>query len=923
MLTIGRSNYLRFNHPAEAKIMKSVLPNPRISMVPITFEPDNIFPSKFNKKPPAVPKKNSKESLIDSGVEEPIPSSIMTKVSKFEYLAQQNFKKSISPKVFSSNLITVNTPAKDVLGKSPPDLQNFNKNLPQNALNYSELNYNEKHQVKMPDRAMFGKKSPQYVNVTVNEKKNINNRNVNLDHNELNNKCLSGNKNINLNRRMTPSPNYNRNPSPHFRSMTPSPVSNNKSDHRRSGSVGELTNCLDTVENFTQRNHDAELKRTQAQQERIKEQEIGKAEQARLEEILNMCVEYEKQTQCEKNKIIPNRIKTNGSLPRDKRQYGPLSPVYTTPPPSPRELFLNENNPNNHSYENVNLAHYTVQEQINTSYENFDVRLHEDEYRTTKCGSPYENVRLPQNSLNVCSQSPRTRIKTIASSNRDNTPKETAEIIENKFAILEAEQYLLQNLTRSNEKTIECDKVLDSSPKNKDTAKFIFPLEESPLFISLPIISDSPSDSNSNHNKSVKINSIDYKIVANNDISGKEKIEKLKKGRKEMMGLISSIKRQIAEIEIHEEELHRDIELEHALIFGEHKSKLLEVDKFQQRKEKLIKCAQNIEENMQHRQAKQEEDQKECKKKLELAQENMSHVEEKIAITSKTDPEYEQIFEDYLKAQEILDNERKTFEDLEFHHLEEEADWLASREEVQREILDLSKKIELVKEQIQELEQQTFNISKNNNSEFKLIKKRRMGYLIQLEKVTYSLKSIENELSMFSNQESDQEESTDSDSDKSKDLEKQLSNLSLNVIHDMSCSVIVSNAKTPIDHVYNMSQSFNEKLLQEKSILETGICTKYPSQDDIDRISKVTSNAPININEEQGSLGRKTIESLKDIERKRHLHLCQQGSQVIEQERQRVLALKQRVQHEVRTKWAQNRQDCNSVDSSESGEGRS
>lgn len=46
----------------------------------------------------------------------------------------------------------------------------------------------------------------------------------------------------------------------------------------------------------------------QAQEDRIKEQEIGKAERARLEEILNMCAEYEKQAQCEKhNKPTPNR----------------------------------------------------------------------------------------------------------------------------------------------------------------------------------------------------------------------------------------------------------------------------------------------------------------------------------------------------------------------------------------------------------------------------------------------------------------------------------------------------------------------------------------------------------------------------------------------------------------------------------------
>jgi hypothetical protein len=37
MLCIGRSNYVRFNHPAEARLMKSILPNTRISMAPLAL----------------------------------------------------------------------------------------------------------------------------------------------------------------------------------------------------------------------------------------------------------------------------------------------------------------------------------------------------------------------------------------------------------------------------------------------------------------------------------------------------------------------------------------------------------------------------------------------------------------------------------------------------------------------------------------------------------------------------------------------------------------------------------------------------------------------------------------------------------------------------------------------------------------------
>lgn len=221
-------------------------------------------------------------------------------------------------------------------------------------------------------------------------------------------------------------------------------------------------------------------------------------------------------------------------------------------------------------------------------------------------------------------------------------------------------------------------------------------------------------------------------------------------------------------------------------------------------------------------QMKQEEDQKECRRKLKFAQENMARVEQKLASTDKTSADYEPVFEEYLQAQELLDNERKAFEDLEFHHLEEEADWLASREELQREITDLNKRIENLRTQITDLEQQKLETSRANNSEYKTIEKHKMECMMRLEEIRNRLKSIENELSMFSNEESEQEVSSDTDSDKSKELDKRLSNMSLNKLTDLSCSIVVSNSKIPQENMYNMSQSYSEKMFEEKSILEIG-----------------------------------------------------------------------------------------------------
>ncbi|XP_019753738.1 pleckstrin homology-like domain family B member 1 isoform X4 [Dendroctonus ponderosae] len=942
MLTIGRSNYLRFNHPAEAKLMKSVLPNPRISMAPITFEPAdmNYRESKLNKKPPVVPRKSPRESLSDSGSEEP-PSSIMTKVSKFEYLAAQNLKKAYSPKVFTSNVPTMNVPVKDVLGKDIDSLS-LRKSLPQSAVNYVELNTNEKQQNKIPDcvsgQTIFTKqKQPAYVNVTVNETRNINNRviiyengcipkssNVNFDHNDLNNKTAT--KNVNVNRANAPSPSFSRNPAQFYRSVTPSPISNNmKIEHRRSGSVGELpANYVEDLDSLASRKHEAEIRRNQllfkAQRDRIKEQELEKAEKQRLEEILNMCAEYERQcqTQGEKSKPpTPNRIITNGSLPRDKRHLG--SP-FGSPPPSPLEILHNELlKQSNHNYENVPMNFHKPEPPYRGPYENVEIR--QAATKDGDCGGTYENVSLQ--TTGSYPSSPRTRIKTFVAANKDGNLRSVEDSIDSKFAVFEterklikeAERVLRQNLHNSKEITDDNLDLGHLEPRKSTPTKFIYPMEgeetsakdrqSSECRMSLESTKkgeDSTTADSVSFDSSQEYN---RRLSASQSPEERKRWEQLRKEKRDILAVIARIRRQMNEIEIQEEELHREIELEKALINGEFKSKELELEKIESKKQKLQKRAQRIEDNMRDCQIKQEEDQEECKKKLQFAQDAMDRMEEKLKATEKTSSDYEAVFEEYLQAQEQLDNERKNFEDLEFHHLEEEADWLASREELQREISDLSNRIEHVKGNLKDLDSQKQKTSKTNSNEYKTIEKQKLECMVRLEEIRDRLKSIDTEL-MFSNQESDQEASSESDdSDKSK--ERPQSNTAPKITN-MSCSMIVSNHNSSQLSEYNMSQSFNEKLIHETFILEDGMAKKFPSQDDIDRISKVTSDAPI-IEEGRQSLGRKAIESLKEIERNRHLHLCQQGSQVIEQERQRVLALKQRVQEEVKSQWAQQRQD--------------
>lgn len=163
-----------------------------------------------------------------------------------------------------------------------------------------------------------------------------------------------------------------------------------------------------------------------------------------------------------------------------------------------------------------------------------------------------------------------------------------------------------QNLHNSKEITDDNFHFSDLEPRKSTPTKFTYPLEEITL-----------------HN-------------ASHSEEEKHRLEQLKKEKEDILVVIARIKRQTSEIEMQEEELHREIELEKALINGEFKSKHLELEKLENKKLKLLKRAQRIEDSMRDCQMKQELDQQECRKKLLEAQDVMAKVEEKLKSTSKS-----------------------------------------------------------------------------------------------------------------------------------------------------------------------------------------------------------------------------------------------------------------------------------------------
>ncbi|XP_076222620.1 uncharacterized protein LOC116433269 isoform X3 [Nomia melanderi] len=999
MLSIGRSNYMRFNHPAEAKQLRSVLPHSRISMAPISFLlPDSSqenYP--LERKPPVAPRKSPRNSCSDDEI------GFLGKLTKFEMLSKQNRNNCVSPKVFPAGAITTNVPADQILGhsrssslislknnnnnnsplqnltnlersrsntpsfNSPPSFLNtsgcFSPNhcTDENRQRESRPRSNTPNQIQMYSAAESYLKSykPYYRENNENNQSPQSNqsakstgsqgdlmsRSLTCQRSDLEDAnlrdydmsqslivtktttteylqlekfgsnpsiCSNNNgslrnvsgqgfgSNPNIKRIQPPSPAFNRNPKYNDPKRSFGRVKS-PTLSTESCSLEELRERQVEAEN---KRREAESRRKLAQEERLREQEVERQEKMRLEEILAMCAEYERQSAAEKPRQ-PNRIKTNGSLPRDKR-LGYNSPFDSPRSPSKTQShfsFDTSKQSNSTSYENVcvqnskvifqngnspgNRRLATQQPDSQTSSQNHHQTTpnnnqsmkwpnvlgngdysfsgsisqargpgyetatiehsplnnnNNNGYNEGKESSAYgtiqlngarisaqpNNARSYENSAGNVSLYENVAVPPTGQNNQNHSipkkngqPANSCEMIENKLAI-------------SNDDLLEAIEQLSMLSKSKEICM-------------IPKKNNSEMDNaKSNEAKADK----ERKELEEED--RRKYIEFLQNEKLHILGNMDALKRSVADIEIQEEEISRELELEKALLSAEYESESLKLNQDEGEKIKVQMRINELERQMAEDNAAQANLQAEAKLRVQRAQQACGRLEEELA-NAADEPAQVGVAEKLAAQQDALEAERKAFEDLEFHHLEEEASKLATREELQRYLSELTAKIETRKARLNHLESQRSEAKSTATKDARSLERQKLAHLKRLEEGRNRVRAINDELTKLAQ---------------------------------------------------NSCENSEEK--------------RSPSREDFDRISRVTTDSPIVNN--QGSLGRKTIESLKEIERNRQLHLAKQGSQVISEERRRVEELKRRVQDEVRSQWEERKMNCTSFNSVESGE---
>lgn len=128
----------------------------------------------------------------------------------------------------------------------------------------------------------------------------------------------------------------------------------------------------------------------------------------------------------------------------------------------------------------------------------------------------------------------------------------------------------------------------------------------------------------------------------------------------------------------------RQLELEKALLSAEYESESLKLAQDEGEKIKVQTRINELEREMAVDNATHSNLQAEAKQRVQKAQQACARLDEQSSSIRGDGATRAGIAEKLAAQQDLLESERKAFEDLEFHHLEEEASKLATREELQR-----------------------------------------------------------------------------------------------------------------------------------------------------------------------------------------------------------------------------------------------
>ncbi|XP_066190755.1 pleckstrin homology-like domain family B member 1 isoform X5 [Sylvia atricapilla] len=403
--------------------------------------------------------------------------------------------------------------------------------------------------------------------------------------------------------------------------------------------------------------------------------------------------------------------------------------------------------------------------------------------------------------------------------------------------------------------------------------------------------------------------------------------QRLEEERASVLGCLDQLKGRVKELEQQLQETSREAEMERALLQGERESEVVrlrqEQEAVQQLQEKLSSLDANIRKERDKERAKVDAERKELEQLRVLYHESKSHLDK------CPESMREQLQEQMRREAEALETEAKLFEDLEFQQLERESHLEEEREARGQQLLqsraECHRSIARRKERVAALDAQAAQIQLQTAQETERLARERSSVLQLLQKEKEKLVSLERRYQLvtggrsFPKMSSALREETLHISEPYELLEgtKPLSPL----------PAAAASLASPATYSYPKAQEVyrakteggagvltprKKSVTPSSSQLNLSMLERSPSP-------KLTTCCPAQgPPSPAGSLSRNLVATLQDIETKRQLALQQKakllpsdplqpgnlpGRQVIEEQKRRLAELKQKAAAEAQSQW--------------------
>ncbi|XP_022100084.1 pleckstrin homology-like domain family B member 1 isoform X3 [Acanthaster planci] len=365
-------------------------------------------------------------------------------------------------------------------------------------------------------------------------------------------------------------------------------------------------------------------------------------------------------------------------------------------------------------------------------------------------------------------------------------------------------------------------------------------------------------------------------------------ISKLEEARAGSIQKIEDLERRLDDLEVQESEMLREMEIEAALLEGEHRSELTQL----QQEQELLGTLKRTKHSITRKAIEQRERERlqvdQARSRLQQLEQAHLETERQLEACPIGDTARKQaLLFQYQREAEGLEQERKRFEDLEFQQLETEA-----RIEEEREILEQELTAEETKEEekvktrkvnVTDIDQQMTHVISDAKVKAERLEHDRKSTEQELTKEKERLASIEKEyngLVMYYSRKSTGEQEETSELRKIREL---------------------AERRLRLQPEMSLSDEFLAKRKYNSLPREAKGEGKAPPSDASPSPSQVSPASS------HSSLPRKG-DTLGDIERHRRMTLEEKGDQLIEEERNRLELLCRQATKEAKLQWEEKKQ---------------